>query len=413
MKRYIFKLTRCLIIIPGWVAVSSVHAQNSEIFANTPLGQYINSNPQEFSKIDLFVTGIGSYAESLLQQSLSENSHPNKLNTVKALIACQDLSGAFSEATDSARSSTTAIANYNAAMMQCRTIMPKLKPYMDSDNATMMLWQRKMTPLLQIPRTLPFHDIQRAYHTELDNKASALINGGSHTATSKSPSPSKSNLTTELPPLPSEPFTFNWQELDEIKGHIRAALKAYQLHQQPGECQALADSENNVVSLYKVVNELVKSCKSTLYTKGYAGNLINFSLAYRKQFYEIEQKNQASSIGTLPLLPSQPFRFVKDEVLAIKSYLSAASAQSLDLSYSQQVGMHKGEVCKTDDVQKLGTDLSAPFVKQYWQQVIGQLQSCATFMSPHNRAALEPLQSMLKDYMAVLQAQKSRPFFGK
>lgn len=395
-----------LLLVIGFTAAFPANAQSNASFSSTPLGQYIDNNPDEFSRINAFVNGLGLFVETALQQSLSEKLSATKTLTIKGLLACKDMTVAFAEATSSNSSSDTAIARYNAAMMQCRRGFPSLKPYMDSDPATMTLWQRNMTPLLQIPRTLSYGEIRQSYDRELEGKTQTMLSGTNEPAIA-------SAGDQVAAALPTEPYRFDWQEVDQIRAHVREALDKTGLEDQTGYCRTLVESPNNIVSFYKTLNEWMQSCKNVIYPRGYSGDLALFSQHYRSAFYLQEQKMQANSKHQLPALPAEPFDYVQPEVVAIKSYMAAASAQSLNLSYAQQVGLHKNEACKTGDIQKLGANLEDPFVKQYWQQVVFQLQGCAEQIAWSHKTAGQPLKAMLQNYMAQLQSRSSRPVFGK
>ncbi len=397
-------------------------------FNRSPLGQYITNNPEEFAKVETFVAGLGGFIDTSLAETAAQAkanpSVPGYRLMVKALIACKDQVEAFAAATDARTSSAHVIAKYNIAGQLCRSVTNLLMPYFSQDQQTMMVWQKKMTPLMRTPGGVDMMSLVRAYNESLELRSAAQITGQVAEV--------EDNFSVnEHFPLPEDPYQFNWAEMDQIRAHMSAAMDKYQINDLTKRsnsdkkrfqvCSDFLDGPKDLKLLYMALNDWIDSCSRLMgrfSSNKYSGDLGSFSRRYREAFYKNEEKRQRAGMRNLPSLPSQPYQFHHSEIEAYKEYMVVATSQSLNLSYALQEGgsvlqgfSGKKEVCGGTQTDNLKSDLTNPLIKSNWQGFVGKLLGCAKNIERNNKPAGVPLVRALNDYMASLQTVPSQSLF--
>ncbi|WP_417317667.1 hypothetical protein [Emcibacter sp.] len=416
---------------------SVLPAQAAEDFSASPLGKYITENPEEFERIRGFVAGLADYIDERLEetrveaQALPEITPYTKFKmgnamTVKALIACQDQMKAFAEATNAATYTPLAVLTYNIAGRNCRMAAGKIAPYFNADYPTMSLWQQRMTPLLRYPAGTDREErktVQEALDASIDERYADLTNGKAKTADTGEKKPVRISLDEQAYPLPKEPWSFNWSEIEQIRAHVKGMMQKYDPMARQSdkleECRKIVQTERSASMLYRMITLWLGQCANGLLQvsgRKYDADINELARNYYKKLMEHEAKVQAANVNELPALPGQPYQFVPDEIEAYKKYMVKATQQSLILmagleeSYS---GInYNREICVATQTDNLRTDIENGLVKSNWQSFIQKLQRCARNIERYNKPAGMPLVAALKDYMAALQAKQSKPLFG-
>jgi hypothetical protein len=403
-------------------------------FDNSRFNQVMTSQPEQFAAVEALVEGLEGHIDQTLDKQIetvrnttTEFSARMEQEKLKSLLACSDLPPNFDKVKSKTTITAKAASTHRLALSKCRMAYGLLAPYLNEHPSAMVDWQ-KLANLIEWPQGMRMADARRAYDADIEARYQTIMG-----TTAQTPDASPAPADTEVPynarpegapPLPSEPYGFNWDEIIMVRKHASWALDRYapeegRAHYNLQQCTAMLNAPRGAYTAHRTITLWSEECGKQIalgLNRDYGMNLKDFGTHYKAGFIRFEETLQKNNLSRLPSLPAAPFLFQPVEIRKYRDYMRAASASSLLLqaaleNTSGPASFNPGDICQGTDPALLKTDLSNALIKSDWVGYVQRLKGCAWNIKQHYPLAGTPLVQSLEGYAAAVQAKQAQPLF--
>jgi len=402
-------------------------------FDNSRFNQVKTSQPEKFAAVEALVEGLKDHIDETLGKQIetvrntaNEFKARMEQEKLKSLLACSDLPPSFDKVKSKATITAKAASTHRLALPKCRMAYGLLAPYLNKHPSAMVDWQ-KMANLIEWPQGMRMADARQAYNADIEARYQTIMGTGAQSPDA-SPAPGDTEATDNArpegaPPLPIEPYGFNWDEITIIRKHASWALETYDpeghARVRLQQCTAMLNAPRGAYTAHRTITLWSEECGKQIalgLNRDYGMNLKNFGTHYKTEFNRFETTLQKNNLSRLPSLPAAPYLFQPVEIKRYRDYMRAASASSLRLqatleNTSGPASFNPGDICQGTDPALLKTDLSNALIKSDWVGYLQRLKGCAWNIKQHYPLAGMPLVQSLEDYAAAVQAKQAQPLF--